>query len=460
MRHSIFQTLLEFLTLHKFFAKLTIASKMLIGYLSLVVLTVIVVVYALWSLQHLNQLNSDIVKIDIPVQEAADKMLDALFAQDTYEKRYLILKGADMSDLFRKRSNEFRNWLKLLSNLPDSDRLPVDKISTLHDRYDELFKSEMRFVMAGDVSGATHVSNSELKGTFEMLLGTLRKMSAEAKQSQENRMIKIGAVGRSAFYTTAVLCIMSIALGVILGTVITHHISSSIKKLRIATGHVAEGDFHYDPQINAEDEIGVLAGSFVAMGKRLKKLEEMYLDASPLTRLPGGIAIENVVKRRIESGKPLAFCVVDLDYFKAFNDHYGYAHGNVVLKETAKIIEAAVKAKGMPDDFVGHVGGDDFVVITTPASMRDVSSEIMKVFDQRIPQFYDEKDRGKGFILGKNRQGQEMQFPLMTISIAIVTNEQHSFKSPIEVSEIAAELKDYAKSIPSSIYVVDKRRSA
>jgi diguanylate cyclase (GGDEF)-like protein len=432
---------------------------MLIGYLSLVVLAVIVVAYALLSLRNLNQLNNDIVKIDIPIQESADKMLDALFAQDTYEKRYLILKGKDISDLFQKRSREFKNWLKPLISLPDSDRLPLHKISSLHDRYDELFKREIRFVTAGDVSGATAISNGELKRTFENLLETLRAMSAEAKQSQENRMKNISAVGRSAFTTTAVLCIMSIALGVLLGMVITNHISSSIKKLRIATGHIAEGDFHYDPQITAADEIGVLAQSFVAMGKRLKKLEEMYLDASPLTRLPGGIAIENVVKRRIESGKPLAFCVVDLDYFKAFNDHYGYAHGNVVLKETAKIIETAVKAKGQPDDFVGHVGGDDFVVITTPASMRDVSSEIIRVFDQRIPQFYEEKDRIKGFILGKSRQGQEMQFPLMTISIAIVTNEQHSFKSPIEVSEIAAELKDYAKTIPSSIYIVDKRRS-
>jgi len=241
---------------------------------------------------------------------------------------------------------------------------------------------------------------------------------------------------------------------------VTHHISSSVKKLRIATSHIAEGNFHYDPRISSADEIGMLAQSFVEMGKRLKKLEEMYLDASPLTRLPGGIAIENVLKRRIESGQPLAFCVADLDNFKAFNDHYGYAYGNVVLKETAKIIESAAKAKGNPDDFVGHIGGDDFVVVTTPSFMRDISLEIIKVFDKRIPEFYEEEDRVKGFILGKNRQGQEMQFPIMTISIAIVTNDHHKFKSPIEASEIAAELKDYAKTIPSSMYVIDKRRSA
>ena len=442
------------------FPKFTIAGKMLAGYLSLVVLAVVVVFYALVSLQRLNKLNSEVVKIDIPVQESTDKMLDALFAQDTYEKRYLILREKDMSDLFRKRSGEFKNWLKFLMHLPDSDRLPLVKISVLHEQYDDLFKKEIRSAMDGDISAAKSISTGELKKTFNALLETLRSMSAEAKSAQDKRMNNIGEIGRSAFYTTAVLCIVSILFGVFLGLIVTHHISSSIKKLRIATGHIAEGNFHYDPKIASADEIGMLAESFVEMGKRLKKLEEMYLDASPLTRLPGGIAIENVLKRRINSGQPLAFCVVDLDNFKAFNDHYGYAYGNVVLKETAKIIEEAVKAKGNIDDFVGHVGGDDFVVITTPSLMRDISSEIIKGFDTKIPQFYEETDRVKGFILGKNRQGQEMQFPIMTISIAIVTNEHHKFRSPIEASEIAAELKDYAKTIPSSMYVIDKRRAA
>jgi diguanylate cyclase (GGDEF)-like protein len=196
------------------------------------------------------------------------------------------------------------------------------------------------------------------------------------------------------------------------------------------------------------------------MGKRLKTLEEMYMDASPLTRLPGGIAIENVLRHRIESGGAIAFCVIDLDNFKVFNDQYGYAHGNKVIRETARIIESTVREKGTPDDFVGHVGGDDFVAITTPDSMREVCSEIIRTFDRNIRQFYNDQDRANGFILGKTRQGQEVKFPLMTITIAIVTNEQHIFRDPIQVSEIAAELKDYAKTIPQSVYVVDKRRGA
>jgi hypothetical protein len=90
--------------------------------------------------------------------------------------------------------------------------------------------------------------------------------------------------------------------------------------------------------------------------------------------------------------------------------------------------------------------------------MRDVSNEILSRFDRSIPAFYSEEDRAKGYIAGKTRQGVDMKFPIMTISIAIVTNENREFTDPLEVSEVAAELKDYAKTIPKSIFVIDKRR--
>ena len=113
--------ILEKLTPTKLFARLNIASKMLLGYMALVLLTVIVVVYALFSLQRINNLNKSIVKIDIPTQEAADKMLDAVLAQDTYEKRFLILKSEDMRKLFAKRGDEFRTWLNVLKELPGEE---------------------------------------------------------------------------------------------------------------------------------------------------------------------------------------------------------------------------------------------------------------------------------------------------------------------------------------------------
>jgi diguanylate cyclase (GGDEF)-like protein len=443
----------------KLFARLTIARKMLLGYMTLVVLTVIVVAYALVSLQRINSLNRSIVKVDVMVEEASDKMLDALLAQDTYEKRFLILKSADMKNLFAKRGKEFRNWLNVLKNLPDRDSLPIGTIDSLYTRYTDLFMKETQLVGNHDVEQAYALSNRDLKTVLDRLLDTLRTLSASAKSAQDKKMKGISAIGDTAFLTTAALCLFSILTGAVAGLVVTHHISSSIHKLKEATEHIAEGDFDYDPRIRTEDEIGSLSQAFLDMGKRLRKLEEMYLDASPLTRLPGGIAIENVLKKRLESAQPVAFCVLDLDNFKAFNDRYGYANGSEVIKETARIIEAVVKSKGAADDFVGHVGGDDFVVITTPDRMREIAGEIISRFDQRIPRYYDAIDQQRGFILGKTRQGIEMEFPIMTISIAIVTNEHRQLVNPLEASEIAAELKDYAKTIPKSVFVVDKRRS-
>lgn len=432
---------------------------MLLGYAVLVVLTVMVVVYALVNLQKLNSLNEDIVTVDIPVQEAADKMLDALLAQDTYEKRFMILHSRDMRTLFRKRGDEFRTWLASLRKLPGISGLPLDEIEALHKKYTETFALEVQFVQQRKVAAAQQVSNATLKDITDSLTELIRSMATTAKKSQDRKMQIINSIGPRAFMTTVVLFIVTIIVGAIAGLVVTHHISSAIHKLKVATEHIAEGNFDYDPKIKTIDEIGALSDAFLAMGKRLRKLEEMYLDASPLTRLPGGIAIENVLKKRLASDQPMAFCVVDLDNFKAFNDRYGYAHGSEVIKETAKIIEAAVKAKGGPDDFIGHVGGDDFVIITTPDRMRDVCNEIIARFDERIPQFYSPEDRQKGYIQGKTRQGVPMNFPLMTISIAIVTNERRKLKDPLEASEIAAELKDYAKTIPKSVFVVDQRRA-
>lgn len=451
--------LLEKLIPKELFARLDIASKMLLGYMILVLLTMVVIIYALVSLQRLNSLNNRIVTVDVPVQAAAEKMREALIGQDTYEKRYIILNSPDMRTLFFKRGKEFRQWMDVLHKLPDNRHLPLAQIAGLYQEYTGLFLKEVKMMKAGNREEASRISTGPIKKKSEKIMETLLQMSASANSARDDKMRRISFIGKSAFWMTSLLSILSVLLGVIGSLVVTYHISSSIKKLSVATGQIAVGNFDYDPQIKSNDEIGSLATAFVEMGKRLKKLEEMYLDASPLTRLPGGIAIENVMKKRLETRQPIAFCMLDLDNFKSYNDRYGYAQGSELLKETAQIIESALKAKGNADDFIGHIGGDDFVVITVPDRMRILGEEIIARFDRRIPDFYDETDRKNGYIMGKSRQGVEMKFPLITISIAIVTNELRAITSPLEASEIAAELKDYAKTIPKSVFVIDKRRN-
>jgi diguanylate cyclase (GGDEF)-like protein len=196
------------------------------------------------------------------------------------------------------------------------------------------------------------------------------------------------------------------------------------------------------------------------MAVRLKQTEEMYLDANPLTRLPGGVAIEEVLKTRLKEDTPLAFCLADLRNFKAFNDRYGYARGNEVILATAEILKKAVREHGAEGDFVGHIGGDDFVLITTPDRYEKTCHAVLSAFDQEIVTFYDPEERQRGYIQGKTRRGEEVSFPIMTISIAVVTNQYRKLKNHIQVGEIAAEMKNFAKSFSKSIFVVDKRRDA
>jgi DNA-binding response OmpR family regulator len=181
-------------------------------------------------------------------------------------------------------------------------------------------------------------------------------------------------------------------------------------------------------------------------------------EASPLTGLPGNRALEEVIEARIKTGAKFAVCYIDLDDFKAYNDRYGFLAGSEVIKLTTKAIMDALEKFGVKDDFVGHIGGDDFIVITEMERAPLISQEIIKLFDTRIPSQYAPDDREKGYIISTDRQGKVNNFPIMTISIAVVHNTYRSLDHPGKVAQIAAELKKYAKNMQGSNLVFDRRR--
>jgi len=182
------------------------------------------------------------------------------------------------------------------------------------------------------------------------------------------------------------------------------------------------------------------------------------LDANPITHLPGNVSIEREIIQRIKQHPKFAFCYVDLDHFKAFNDKYGFYQGDQIILLVARILEKSIREKGNPTDFIGHIGGDDFVFITTPDRVKSLSQAIITEFDSRVPEFYDETDRQQGFIISQNRQGLVTRFPIMTLTIVAITNEQREITHPAEISAIEGELKAYAKSLEGSNYVIDKRK--
>ena len=179
----------------------------------------------------------------------------------------------------------------------------------------------------------------------------------------------------------------------------------------------------------------------------------------PSTRMPGTTEIEREIRRQVESAQDFAVCYADLDHFKEFNDRYSYYDGDRVIYIVSRILHDVVKGLLARDGFVGHIGGDDFIFVIPAPAIDQVCAEVLEVFDTLIPLQYNEQDSRAGYFFGKDRRGQLHRVPLMTLSIGIVTSRHRTFSHPAEVSELATEMKSYAKTLPGSVYVVDRRRA-
>ena len=182
------------------------------------------------------------------------------------------------------------------------------------------------------------------------------------------------------------------------------------------------------------------------------------LDANPLTKLPGNTSIIGRIQERIDRKEDFALAYADLDYFKSFNDKYGFSRGDEVLMMTARIIVNTVRAVGGAKAFVGHVGGDDFVFILPVDQVEAACQAVVRSFDDIVPHFYDADDRERGFIQSVDREGNRRTFPLMAISIAVVFNRDGRLTHYGEASQMAMTLKKKAKENPRSCYVLDKRQ--
>ena len=178
---------------------------------------------------------------------------------------------------------------------------------------------------------------------------------------------------------------------------------------------------------------------------------------NPSTRLPGTTEIERDIRRRMENGELFAVCYADLDHFKEYNDRYSYNDGDRVIYILSRILHDVVKGLLGGRGFIGHIGGDDFIFNIPFDAIPDVCGEVLDVFDTLIPFQYNEQDRRAGYYFGKDRRGQLHRVPLMTLSIGIVTNQHRRFAHPAQVSELATEMKSYAKTQPGSVFVVDRR---
>jgi len=427
--------------------RFTLLQKLIVGYSALALLILAALFFSAGGLYSLNITAQDIANKHLPAINSLTDLRNSLIAQEGYSGKYAIFKSNEFRTLFQKSEADFLDKLAVLEKSDHSADLAL-----LKSHYAEYRATAAQLFAGGD--GGT----SELRGQAAKIFTELEQFYSVLQRDLHAMLETANLQERFSIALTMGFSLAGLLLAMIIAVTFTYRTFSAVKKLRQATRRIAEGDFEYDPQIPAGDEIGALAVDFSRMALRLKELEQMSLDASPLTRLPGNIAIERVINRRLHDGVRFALCYADLDNFKAFTDNYGYVKGSELIRLTGEIIYEAVKADGGADAFVGHIGGDDFVMILSANHVVPVCEAVIKAFDAEVVRHYTDGDLARGGIEGTDRYGVQRFFPVMTISIAVIVNEAGEFSTAVEIAKAASEIKDYAKEKAGSNYLVSHLR--
>jgi len=274
--------------------------------------------------------------------------------------------------------------------------------------------------------------------------------------SLENIHEVLIGVYRPIILTTLIIILANILLGYVLCKTVIGPVSM----LNEVTKIIAKGDLSVRTKIYTGDELEELGLSVNYMAEELIKMKERAENANPLTKLPGNIVIREEIERRIKENQKFAVIYCDINKFKAFNDKYGIARGDDVIKLMADISKEAIKTKGNPDDFIGHEGGDDFIILTTLNKAQIIAQAVIQEFDKRVVNFYDQEDLKRGYIISQARDGSITQFHVMGVSLAGVTNAHRAISTYAEITNIAAEMKRKVKSIDSSVFAMDQRRDS
>jgi diguanylate cyclase (GGDEF)-like protein len=429
------------------FSGFSLIQKISVGYAAMALFTMAALAFSSLSLYSLNRTARGIANSDLPIISSLIKLRASLLAQESYAGKYVILKDNTFIDLFRQREKESLANLAVLEQLDQTqDTVALKK---LYANY----RNASARLFSGETSNAGQVRSGALR-----LISAVDALYVKRQDRLQAELQSANYQQESTIRWTIIISCTGFLLAIGVAPFVTYRTFRAIRKLQRATHRIAEGDFDYDPQIPPGDEISDLASDFTRMAARLKVLEQNSLDASPLTRLPGNIAIERVLDQRLKSGSSFAFCYADLDNFKPFSDHYGYAKGSELLRVTGDLIQETVKAKGDAGSFVGHVGGDDFVMVLSTDRAAEVCEAVINAFDSEVVKHFKEEDLALGGIEGCDRYGVHRFFPITTISIAVIICGGDEFGTAVDIARASAQVKDSVKETPGSSYLISRQK--
>ncbi len=420
----------------------TLVQKLIISYAIIVFCLVAALLYSNNGLRSISKTANEIGSVDLPAAAAVDSLRDSLKAQHRAVGRFSIMPGQEYKDLYYAQGIEFRNSLSTLQ------KTGLSALPSLRVEY-EIFDRAAQGLFDGVL-----VSEGRMKSSVKRVEKGIETVQNQQNLQLESKLVAAREKESNTISTAMTLAFSGVVIAIFVAVFLVYSLSNSIAKLKRATHRIAAGDFDHDPKLAQGDEIGDLAKDFMVMAARLKELEQISLDASPLTRLPGNIAIERFINRHLKEQKPFAMCYLDLDNFKSYNDHYGYIKASELLKEAGQVIHEAVTRLGKPDTFVGHIGGDDFVVIVDEEDADAACQAIIRGIDSMIPKYYSDEDRTIGYIDGVDRYGVERRFPLISISIAALACKPGNYGSAAEIATTAAKIKDQVKSSSGSNYII------
>lgn len=302
---------------------------------------------------------------------------------------------------------------------------------------------------------AVRFSHDEYLGAFAPLFGDYGEFVGLLFIGEPQAPLQ--ALAHQAQLFIFVLALVGAILASLVATLLSKTITNPIRQLVQQASAIAHGELGGRVTVESGDELEQLAQAFNQMAESLQVMKFNDQNANPLTKLPGNMCIESEIQRRLDRREPLAVLYIDLDHFKAFNDKFGFEQGDRVIQLCASTLQQAVQVVDHPGDYIGHIGGDDFIIVTHPKVAERLAREIIRLFDSEVPELYPHEDRERGFIVSVDRRGQRQEFPLCSLSIALVTNEYRVIQDVLELSSLAAEVKKYAKSIDGSSMARDRR---